>query len=67
MAPSNKEIESAVRAFIKGMVDNDEEDIITVRYVRNGVEEKLNLDEGFFVTEEVSFIISAKHLSLKLR
>jgi hypothetical protein len=51
MAPSDENIESALRAAIKDTIDNDKEDALTVRYIRDKVEESLNLDEGFFVTD----------------
>jgi hypothetical protein len=52
MAPSTKEIESVLRAFIQETINDGKEDLLTVRYVRNKVVESLGLDEGFFVTEE---------------
>ena len=51
MAHSNENIESALRAAIKDTVDNGEEDVLTVRYIRDKVEESLKLVEGFFVTD----------------
>ena len=51
MAHSNENIESALRTTIKDTIDNGEEDVLTVRYIRDKVEESLKLVQGFFVTD----------------
>jgi len=51
MAPSTKEIEAKLRSAIKETFDDDQ-DLLTVKYVRNKVEKELDLEEGFFLTSE---------------
>ena len=52
MPPSRNKIESALRAIIQKSVDDGEEDLLTVRYVRDRGVESLNLAEGFFLTDD---------------
>jgi hypothetical protein len=52
MAPSTPEIEAALRNAIKEAIDDGKEEFITVRYIRNKAIEALDLDEGFFLTDE---------------
>ncbi|KAG0647324.1 hypothetical protein D0Z07_6923 [Hyphodiscus hymeniophilus] len=52
MAPSPEKIESALRVIIQKTVDNGEEDLLTVRYVRDKGVESLGLEQDFFVSDE---------------
>ena len=52
MALSPEKIESILRAIIQKTVDDGQEDLLTVRYVRNKGAEWMNLDEGFFSTQD---------------
>lgn len=51
MSHSDTDLEKALRSAIRDTVDSDQDDeILTVRYIRDLVEQSLNLGEGFFVT-----------------
>jgi hypothetical protein len=47
MAPTDENIESALRTAIQETIDAGDEELLTVRYVRNQVYKALKLDEGF--------------------
>jgi len=53
MAPSEKSIIAALKSEVKNTYDDlATRDLLTVRYIRDKVEEKLGLEEGFFIGAE---------------
>jgi len=52
MAPSTKVLEGKLRTAVDEVFNSDIRDQLTVRLIRNKVEEELELEDGFFVQEE---------------
>jgi hypothetical protein len=49
MAPSEKTLIAEIKSEIKSVYDNPaERDSLTVRYIRNRLEARLGLEDGFF-------------------